>query len=63
MACDLCTGCWRWDVYKYGLVIQLHKLCIIVCEHDDNGVTDGYLLNILARFLKSLYTRFIFVAV
>ena len=43
--------------------IQLHKLCIIVCEHDDKGVTYGYLLNILARFFKSLYTeRFVFVA-
>ena len=30
---------------------------------DDKGVTDGYLLNILAIFFKSLYTeQFVFVA-
>ena len=49
--------------YLSMLFIQLHKLCIIVCEHDDKGVTYGYLINILAIFLKSLYTGwFIFVA-
>ena len=24
MACDLCTGCWHWDLFKYG-----HSIIII----------------------------------
>ena len=46
--------------YLSMVFIQLHKLCIIVCEHDDKAVTYGYLLNILARFFKSLYTEWFF---
>ena len=22
MACDVCTGCWHWDLFKYGLYAQ-----------------------------------------
>ena len=63
MACDLCTGCWHWYLFKYGLysTTQVAHHCTFVCEHDDRGV--ACMGSFLARFKKTLYTIwFIFVA-